>query len=122
MVDIQGLVYHRRNEEMFPEKEDLARGMPLPPSQKDSWLARTFLSNYQQPTSSGPDMLKKMASDPIVFAMANPDPEIPYDLARTARPDAIVATGRSDCPNQINNVLGFPYLLGSIGCPFPLDQ
>ncbi len=52
----------------------------------------------------------RMRHDPIVFAMANPDPEIHYELARAARPDAIVATGRSDYPNQINNVLGFPYI------------
>lgn len=57
-----------------------------------------------------PGMLKKMARKPIVFAMANPDPEIPYDEALAARPDAILATGRSDYPNQVNNVLGFPYI------------
>ncbi len=57
-----------------------------------------------------PEMLKSMAEKPIVFALANPDPEIPYDLARETRPDAIVATGRSDYPNQINNVLGFPFI------------
>lgn len=55
-------------------------------------------------------MLLTMAKDPIVFAMANPDPEIPYELAVKVRPDAIVATGRSDYPNQVNNVLGFPYI------------
>ena len=54
------------------------------------------------------EMLKTMAKDPIVFAMANPDPEITPALARAARPDAIIATGRSDYPNQVNNVLGFP--------------
>jgi len=53
-------------------------------------------------------MVKTMARRPLIFAMANPDPEIPYALAKAARPDAIVATGRSDDPNQINNVLGFP--------------
>jgi malate dehydrogenase (oxaloacetate-decarboxylating)(NADP+) len=55
-----------------------------------------------------PDMLLRMAKDPIIFALANPEPEIPYELARTTRPDAIVATGRSDHDNQVNNVLGFP--------------
>src|SRR5690606_6040636 len=55
-----------------------------------------------------PEMLLKMAANPIVFALANPEPEIPYELARAARPDAIVATGRSDHDNQVNNVLGFP--------------
>jgi malate dehydrogenase (oxaloacetate-decarboxylating)(NADP+) len=57
-----------------------------------------------------PAMLKKMAPRPIIFAMANPDPEIPYPDALAARPDAIVATGRSDFPNQVNNVLGFPFI------------
>jgi malate dehydrogenase (oxaloacetate-decarboxylating)(NADP+) len=57
-----------------------------------------------------PDMLRSMAASPIVFALANPDPEIAYPLAREARPDAIVATGRTDFPNQVNNVLGFPYI------------
>jgi malate dehydrogenase (oxaloacetate-decarboxylating)(NADP+) len=56
------------------------------------------------------DMIKSMARNPIVFAMANPDPEITYDLAMTARKDLIMATGRSDFPNQVNNVLGFPYI------------
>ncbi|MRI02485.1 NADP-dependent malic enzyme [Kriegella sp. EG-1] len=57
-----------------------------------------------------PEMLKSMAKNPIVFAMANPDPEIEYELAVTTRPDVIMATGRSDHPNQVNNVLGFPYI------------
>jgi len=57
-----------------------------------------------------PAMLRSMAKDPIIFAMANPDPEISPEEAHEARPDAIVATGRSDYPNQINNVLGFPYI------------
>jgi malate dehydrogenase (oxaloacetate-decarboxylating)(NADP+) len=56
------------------------------------------------------DMLRTMRPRPIIFALANPDPEIPYDRAVAARPDAIVATGRSDFPNQVNNVLGFPYI------------
>ena len=57
-----------------------------------------------------PEMLKIMADQPIVFAMANPDPEIMPDIAKKARKDAIIATGRSDFPNQVNNVLGFPYI------------
>ncbi len=57
-----------------------------------------------------PDMLKSMAVNPIVFAMANPDPEIPYDLAIATRKDIIMATGRTDHPNQVNNVLGFPFI------------
>ncbi|CAI8432789.1 MAG: NADP-dependent malic enzyme [Flavobacterium sp. SCGC AAA160-P02] len=57
-----------------------------------------------------PEMLLSMAKDPIVFAMANPEPEISYDLACTTREDVIMATGRSDNPNQVNNVLGFPFI------------
>ncbi|NML35710.1 NADP-dependent malic enzyme [Chitinophaga sp. G-6-1-13] len=57
-----------------------------------------------------PEMVKSMAKNPIVFAMANPDPEIAYDTAIASRPDVIMATGRSDYPNQVNNVLGFPYI------------
>lgn len=64
-----------------------------------------------------PEMLKSMAPKPIVFALANPDPEIAYDLALESRPDIIFATGRSDYPNQINNVLGFPYIFrGALDC------
>ena len=57
-----------------------------------------------------PEVLAKMAENPIVFALANPIPEINYDLAKQTRPDVIMATGRSDYPNQVNNVLGFPYI------------
>lgn len=64
-----------------------------------------------------PEMVKGMAPNPLIFAMANPTPEIPYDTARRARPDAIVATGRSDHPNQVNNVLGFPFIFrGALDC------
>jgi malate dehydrogenase (oxaloacetate-decarboxylating)(NADP+) len=56
------------------------------------------------------DMLRTLRPNPIIFALANPDPEISYERARAARPDAIIATGRSDFPNQVNNVLGFPYI------------
>jgi len=56
------------------------------------------------------DMVKSMARNPVVFAMANPDPEISYDVAKNARKDIIMATGRTDFPNQVNNVLGFPYI------------
>jgi malate dehydrogenase (oxaloacetate-decarboxylating)(NADP+) len=64
-----------------------------------------------------PDMVRSMADRPIIFALANPDPEISYPDAIAARPDALVATGRSDYPNQINNVLGFPYVFrGALDC------
>lgn len=57
-----------------------------------------------------PDMIKLMAKDPVIFACANPDPEIAYPVAKAARPDCIMGTGRSDYPNQVNNVSGFPYI------------
>ncbi len=57
-----------------------------------------------------PKMLKTMSKDPIVFAMSNPNPEINYDLAMSTRKDLVMATGRSDFPNQVNNVLGFPFI------------
>ena len=64
-----------------------------------------------------PEMVKSMAPKPIVFALANPNPEIAYDLAIESRPDIIFATGRSDYPNQINNVIGFPYIFrGALDC------
>jgi len=64
-----------------------------------------------------PDMLRSMAPNPIVFALANPDPEIAFDVAMASRSDLIFATGRSDYPNQINNVLGFPYIFrGALDC------
>lgn len=64
-----------------------------------------------------PEMVLSMAPKPIIFALANPKPEIDYDLARATRPDLIIATGRSDYPNQVNNVLGFPYIFrGALDC------
>ena len=58
------------------------------------------------------DMVRRMADRPVIFAMANPDPEITPEEARAASPHAIIATGRSDYPNQVNNVLGFPTSFG----------
>ncbi len=55
-------------------------------------------------------MVKSMANSPIIFAMANPDPEIEFEVAKEVRPDCIMATGRSDYPNQVNNVSGFPFI------------
>jgi malate dehydrogenase (oxaloacetate-decarboxylating)(NADP+) len=109
LSDIHGVVYEGRSEGMNPYLEPFAR--------KTS--ARTLAEIVEGADvfyglSVGgilkPEMVKTMAKDPVIFAMANPVPEIDYDLARQARPDAIVATGRSDYPNQVNNVLGFPFI------------
>ncbi|MFZ9956439.1 MAG: NADP-dependent malic enzyme [Flavobacteriales bacterium] len=85
------------NEKSFPSLADALKGSDV------------FLGLSRGNIVNG-DMIKAMANDPIVFACANPDPEIPYQEAIDARPDVIVATGRSDHPNQVNNVLGFPFI------------
>jgi len=109
MCDAAGLVYHGRAELMFPEKEIYAQGEQAGTLAEALVGADVFIG-LSAANIVTPEMLKPMRSNPIIFAMANPDPEIKYELARAARPDAIVATGRSDYPNQINNVLGFPFI------------
>lgn len=109
MCDIRGLVYQGRLEEMFPEKAAFAQGSH-PASLMDVMAGADVLIGLSAANVVSPEMLLRMHQNPIIFAMANPDPEIKFDLARATRPDAIVATGRSDFPNQINNVLGFPYI------------
>lgn len=109
MCDKAGLVYKGRKEEYFPEKARFANGV------RSASLAETLVgADVFIGLSTGKivsqEMVKHMENDPIIFAMANPDPEISFEDARAARPDAIVATGRSDFPNQINNVLGFPFI------------
>jgi len=109
MTDIRGMVYEGRKEEMFPEKAAFAQG-DQPGTLTETLAGADVFIGLSAANLLSPEMLKRMSADPIVFAMANPDPEINYDLAKSTRPDAIVATGRSDYPNQINNVLGFPFI------------
>jgi malate dehydrogenase (oxaloacetate-decarboxylating)(NADP+) len=109
MCDLAGLVYHGRKELMFAEKERFMQG-DRPATLAETMEGADVFIGLSAANIVSPEMLKRMHRDPIVFAMANPDPEIAYDLAVATRPDAIVATGRSDYPNQINNVLGFPYI------------
>ena len=109
LTDAAGLVYEGRCEEMFPEKLAFAKGNHPSTLAEVIRDADVFIGVSVSNLVS-PEMLKTMAPNPIVFAMANPDPEIKYELAKSTRPDAIVATGRSDYPNQINNVLGFPFI------------
>ncbi|HEX7594420.1 MAG TPA: NADP-dependent malic enzyme, partial [Anaerolineae bacterium] len=109
MVDTKGVVYKGRTEGMNPYKERFAvdtKARTLADAVKgtDVFLG---LSGKDVLTA---EMAKTMAKQPLIFALANPDPEIKYELAKEARPDAIIATGRSDYPNQINNVLGFPFI------------
>jgi len=107
MCDIEGLIYYGRTKEMFSEKEKFSRGNN-PDTLSNVINGADVFIGLSAGNIVTPEMIKKMNRDPIIFAMANPEPEIAYELARETRPDAIVATGRSDCPNQINNVLGFP--------------
>ncbi|MGB8252180.1 MAG: malic enzyme-like NAD(P)-binding protein [Anaerolineaceae bacterium] len=109
MCDIAGLIYNGRKEEMFPEKAKYGQG-DHPATLSDTLDGADVFIGLSAANVVSPAMLLRMRSDPVVFAMANPDPEIPYELARATRPDAIVATGRSDYPNQVNNVLGFPFI------------
>jgi malate dehydrogenase (oxaloacetate-decarboxylating)(NADP+) len=107
--DIAGVVYEGRKEEMDPNKARYARKTDARTLADIIEGADVFLG-----LSAGgvlkPDMVTKMAAKPIILALANPEPEIRPDLAKEARPDAIIATGRSDFPNQVNNVLCFPFI------------
>ena len=109
MVDSVGLIYQGRRQKMSPEKEQFANGSH-PADLAQTLEGADILIGLSAADLVTPDMVKRMAANPIIFPMANPDPEIKYELARAARPDAIVGTGRSDYPNQINNVLGFPFI------------
>jgi malate dehydrogenase (oxaloacetate-decarboxylating)(NADP+) len=110
MVDHLGVLHEDR-----PDLDEF-RGMFARPRSEADWdftqaiAGADVLIGLSKGGILKPEMLEKMAPRPIIFALANPDPEIDYDAAVKARPDAIVATGRSDFPNQVNNVLGFPYI------------
>jgi malate dehydrogenase (oxaloacetate-decarboxylating)(NADP+) len=109
MCDIAGVVYVGRTVEMNPYKARFARKTDMRTLPEAMGGADVFIG-LSVGNCVTPEMLLGMAERPIVFALANPDPEIPYDAVVKARPDAIVATGRSDFPNQVNNLLGFPFI------------
>jgi malate dehydrogenase (oxaloacetate-decarboxylating)(NADP+) len=109
LCDSHGVVYAGRQEAMDPYKAELAAHTGWRTLTEALAGADVFVGLSVGGVVSG-GMLRAMERDPIVFALANPEPEIGYEEAREARPDAIVATGRSDYPNQVNNVLGFPFL------------
>ncbi|MCC7427981.1 MAG: NADP-dependent malic enzyme [Alphaproteobacteria bacterium] len=108
-TDIAGVVYQGRAELMDPNKARYARDVPARSLAEAIDGADVFLG-LSAPRVLKPEWLARMAAKPLVLALANPEPEIMPDLVRAARPDAIVATGRSDFPNQVNNVLCFPFL------------
>jgi malate dehydrogenase (oxaloacetate-decarboxylating)(NADP+) len=109
VTDIKGVVYKGRREEMDPDKacyaiETGARTLDEVIAGADVFLGLSAGGVLK------PEMVKKMADRPLILALANPEPEIRPDIALAARPDAIIATGRSDYPNQVNNVLCFPFI------------
>ena len=109
LCDIHGLVYAGREVDMNPEKAAFAQATPLRTLAEVIGGADLFLG-LSGPGVLTADMVREMAKDPIVFALANPNPEIDPAEARAANPDVIIATGRSDYPNQVNNVLCFPFI------------
>jgi len=109
MVDSKGVCYKGRTKGMNPYKDYFAAETDRRTLAEAMEGADVFLGYSVKDLVTG-DMVKSMADRPIVMAMANPDPEITYEKAKAARPDVIMATGRSDYPNQVNNVLGFPFI------------
>ena len=116
LVDSKGVVHKgrtdlNRHKQKFAIPDDGRRTL------RDAMHGADMFMGLSVAGTVTPDMLMGMAERPIIFALANPDPEIAYPDAIAARPDALVATGRSDYPNQVNNVLGFPYIFrGALDC------
>lgn len=110
MYDSKGLIHPDRDNLNGKKQEFINGTVPMGTSLADILKdADVFIGLSRGGVLNG-DMIKVMAKDPVIFAMANPTPEIGFEEAKTARPDCIMATGRSDYPNQVNNVLGFPFI------------
>jgi malate dehydrogenase (oxaloacetate-decarboxylating)(NADP+) len=109
VTDIAGVVYEGRQEQMDPWKATFARNTDLRRLDQVIEGADVFLG-LSAPNVLKPEMVTTMAEKPLILALANPIPEILPEQARAARPDAVIATGRSDYPNQVNNVLCFPFI------------
>ncbi len=109
LCDLHGLVYQGREADMTPQKADYAQGT-APATLDDVIAGADMFLGLSGPGVLKPEMVAKMTPRPIIFALANPSPEITPEDARKVSPDAIIATGRSDFPNQVNNVLCFPFI------------
>jgi malate dehydrogenase (oxaloacetate-decarboxylating)(NADP+) len=109
LVDTKGIVYKGRKEGMNKYKEYFAQDTDKR-TLADAMKGSDVFCGVSAKGIVSKDMIKSMADNPVVFAMANPDPEITYEDATSVRDDIIMATGRSDYPNQVNNVLGFPFI------------
>lgn len=108
MCDSSGVISTSRTD-LDSQKQFFAIDTPLK-TLKEAFVGADVFVGLSKGNIVNQDMIRSMASNPIVFALANPDPEIPYKDAIAAREDIILATGRSDFPNQVNNVLGFPFI------------
>ena len=116
VTDLAGVVYEGRTELMDDDKAAFAQKTPLRKLAEVLPGADIFLGLSAAGVLK-PEMVAAMAPHPLIFALANPTPEISPELAKAARPDAIIATGRTDYPNQVNNVLCFPYIFrGALDC------
>lgn len=109
MCDSKGVITKSRHD-LTPEKEEFATSRTDLVTLADAMKGADMFLGLSKADILTPEMILSMAKDPIVFALANPNPEIDYNLAISTRDDIIMATGRSDYPNQVNNVLGFPYI------------
>ncbi len=109
LCDLHGLVFAGREADMTPQKADFAQGT-TPATLADVIAGADMFLGLSGPGVLKPEMVAKMTPRPIIFALANPSPEITPEEARAVSPDAIIATGRSDYPNQVNNVLCFPFI------------
>jgi malate dehydrogenase (oxaloacetate-decarboxylating)(NADP+) len=109
MLDSKGVIYAGRTDGMTSQKQEFAVETDAR-TLSDAIRGADVFMGLSVADCLTPEMLKSMADQPIVFAMSNPNPEIDYHLAMQTRSDLIMATGRSDFPNQINNVLGFPFI------------
>ena len=107
MIDSKGVIHNGRDNLNAYKKEF---SLQVETSQTEAFTNADVVVGLSRPGTFGVDDIKEMAADPIIFTLANPTPEMFPEDVRAARPDAIIATGRSDFPNQVNNVLGFPFI------------
>lgn len=110
MYDSKGLIHGDRDNLNGKKPEFINNTVPASTSLADILVGADVFIGLSRGNILSKEMIQPMAKDCIIFAMANPTPEISYDVAKEARPDCIMATGRSDYPNQVNNVLGFPFI------------
>ncbi len=110
MYDSKGLIHGDRDNLNGKKPEFINNTVPANTTLKEILNGADVFIGLSRGNVLSADMIQDMAKEPVIFAMANPTPEISYDLAKATRPDCIMATGRSDYPNQVNNVLGFPFI------------